>query len=98
MRRVQANGAMVMVMRRGDKEAGSVMVRVNTLKGCSGLYVPFTGLDGERRWRPLADLQTGDEKINQIIAKEIKYDPDLWVVEIEDKKGRHFLEEPVDAA
>ena len=31
-----------------------------------------------------------------LAAREVRYDPDLWVIEIEDVQGRHFLTEKVD--
>lgn len=96
LRRAQSSGAMALIAHRGDKDAGSVMVRVNALDGCSALYVPFTGLEGERRWRLLTGGDTPDTQVEEIITREIEYDPDLWVVEIEDRQGRHFLDEAVE--
>ena len=97
LRRAQSAGAMALVAHRGDKDAGTVMVRVSTLTGCSALYVPFTGLEGDRRWRVSTGPDTPDSKVEEIIAREIQYDPDLWVVEIEDRLGAAFLDEVVDA-
>ena len=95
VRRVNAECTAV-VARRGDGDAGGMFVRVNRLDGCSGLLVSFTDMNGGRRWRVLAPHLTPDDQIDDMLGREIKRDPDMWVVEIEDKQARHFLEEHVE--
>ena len=95
VRRVNAECVGV-VARRGDTDAGGIYVRVNRLDGRSGLLVAFTDINGERSWRVLASHLTPDHQIEDMLDREIARDPDMWVVEIEDKQGRHFLEEKVE--
>ena len=95
VRRVNADCVGV-IARRGDTDAGGIYVRVNRLDGRSGLLVAFTDMNGERRWRGLASHLTPDGEIDDMLTREIARDPDMWVVEIEDKQGRHFLEEAVE--
>ncbi len=96
IRRAQAGGAMAAVIHRGDNDAGSVMLKLNFLTGQATLYAPFTGLEGARVWRVLQD-QAAETDIDAAIKREINLDPDLWVVEIEDRHGRHFIDEPMEA-
>ena len=95
VRRVNAECVGV-IARRGDTDAGGIYVRVNRLDGRSGLLVAFTDMNGERRWRVLASHLTPDDDIEDMLGREVARDPDMWVVEIEDKQGRHFLEEAVE--
>ena len=52
------------------------------------------GPDGERLWiQPVVSDSEGE--LDAYIARQRGYDPDLWVVEIEDRQGRHFITEKV---
>jgi hypothetical protein len=33
-----------------------------------------------------------DASIEAYLAREIKFDPDVWIVEVEDRAGRNFLD------
>lgn len=95
LRRVQSAGAMVLVGHRGDIDAGAVFIRVNRLDGTSDLLGSMTNMEGARIWCYILPMQSADVVVEERINKECQYDPDIWVVEIEDKHGRHFIEETV---
>lgn len=96
IRRVEMGGAFATVARKGDPRAGAVMVKVlNRGEGTARLYAEALKADGERVWmRPAAAEQEAD--LDAYLERAIQRDPDLWVVEIEDRHGRHFLTEAVD--
>ncbi len=94
LRRAEVGGAYAMLARKGDGDAGAVLVKVCTLDGTAVLYRPIRDMNGERVWLPKGPLS--DREIDELIGGRVKNDPDLWVVEIEDKKGRHFLTEEVE--
>jgi hypothetical protein len=98
LRRAQIGGAFAAVVRKGDTDAGAVLVKVATLDGRARLYGPARNGDGERIWLDLSAGKLGDVEadVDADIRRRVDDDPDLWVVEIEDRQGRHFLEEPVD--
>ena len=97
-RRVFAAGAAAYIVRRGDADAGGLFVRVNRLDGHSAILTIFTNMDGARIWRVLAALDTPDAEADALLVREAARDPDIWIVEIEDRQGRHFLDEPVEGA
>lgn len=81
------------VTAKGDASAGAVLVKVNTLDGQACCYQrSFDLMSGERAWVVLAE---GEEpEVDASIAKQRSFDRDLWVIEVEDRAGRHLLDEP----
>lgn len=81
------------IVKKGDATAGAVLVKLNTLDGQATCFQrSFDLMSGERRWIVLAE---GDEAdVDASIGKQRSFDPDLWVIEIEDRDGRHLLDEP----
>jgi hypothetical protein len=96
IRRAEAGGAFAAVVRKGDARAGAVLVKVvNRMEGRAQLYAEATRMDGERVWmQPAPSDQEPD--LDAYITRAARVDPDIWVVEIDDRQGRHFLTEPVD--
>jgi hypothetical protein len=98
LRRCQTAGVFGAVRRRGAEEAGAVFVKVATLDGNAMLYVPApqTVYDDsrpvERFFMPVAPAPVPETSVEERLAREIKFDPDAWIVETEDKAGRHFLD------
>lgn len=81
------------VVQRGDSTAGAVLIKLNTLDGQACCYQrSFDLLTGARKWVVLAEGAEAD--VDQSITKQCSFDPDLWVIEVEDKAGRHLLDEP----
>ena len=84
------------VVRRGDNQAGNVLIKLNLLDGRASVLEPATDIEGKRVWmRVTGPEPVEEEKADAAIARAIKRDSDVWVLEIEDKAGRHFLSEPV---
>lgn len=81
------------IVQRGDSTAGAVLIKLNTLDGRACCYQrSFDLMTGARKWMILSE---GDEKaVDLSISKQKSFDPDLWVIEVEDKQGRHLLDEP----
>ncbi|MDP1584023.1 MAG: DUF1491 family protein [Bradyrhizobium sp.] len=98
LRRCQTAGVFGAVRRRGAEEAGAVFVKVATLDGNAMLYVPApqTVYDDsrpiERIFTPMSPQPMPETSVEERLVREIKFDPDAWVVETEDKAGRHFLD------
>ena len=78
--------------KKGDATAGAVLVKVATLDGRATVYQrSFDLMTGERAWVVLAE---GEEAaVDASITRQRGFDPDLWVIEIEDRQGRSLLDE-----
>ena len=96
IRRAQLGGAFATVARKGDARAGAVLIKLyNPLTRRTRLYAQAVRAGGETVW--MAPIAATDEReLDAYVQRQAGYDPDLWVVEIEDREGRHFLPEPVE--
>jgi hypothetical protein len=98
LRRCQTEGIFGAVRRRGAEEAGAVFVKVATLDGNAVLYAPApqTVYDDsrpiERLFAATSPQSIPESSVEERLAKELKFDPDVWIVEIEDRAGRNFLD------
>ena len=91
LRRWQGQGQYGAVIRKGAPEAGAVYVIVNHLDGTLHLFGPAPGPtyndEGERRWIEEVPFPANQESVDRLLARRLATDPDIWVVEIEDKSG-----------
>jgi hypothetical protein len=98
LRRCQSAGIFGAVRRRGAEEAGAVFVKVANLDGNATLYMPApqTVYDGsrpiERIFTPISPQPVPEQSVEERLSREIRFDPDAWIVETEDRAGRHFLD------
>jgi len=81
------------VVKKGDATAGAVLVKLNTLDGQAKAFQrEFNLMEDRRDW---AVLSEGDEReVDASLAKQRSFDPDLWIIEVEDRQGRTLLDEP----
>jgi hypothetical protein len=95
IRRAETAGASAFIVRKGAEEAGAVILTLSRLDGTSLVLNQVRDGKGEQVWaRPLGDWSE-DAKVRVWLDKQIKFDPDLWIVEIEDRQGRAFVDEPI---
>ena len=74
------------VVAHGDDTAGAVLVKLNTLDGQAvRLSAQFDLMTGDAAWVVLADGAEAD--VDAAIARQREFDPDLWVIEVEDRAG-----------
>jgi hypothetical protein len=96
IRRAEREGAFAAVVRKGDARAGTVLVKVvNRRAGEARLYAEAVRGDGERVWMQPAG-STDEAELDAYVERQARIDPDLWLIEIDDVQGRHFLTEPVE--
>jgi hypothetical protein len=98
LRRVAIEGAFAVLRRRGAPEAGAIFIKVDRLDGTAALYAPApqseVGERGvERQWaRAHREEWLDAAGLEARIAREIGFDQDLWLIEVEDRQGRCWLD------
>ena len=80
------------VVARGDATAGAVVVKLNRLDGTAAAFARSWDATGARVWTPIADGP--DAEVEAALTRQRRFDPDLWIVEVEDRLGRTLLDEP----
>src|SRR5262245_4186163 len=99
LRRRHIDGTFAVVRRRGAEESGAIFIKIARLDGTAELYGPAPQTAFEEahpadraftacfRQQPVAE---GD--VEARLAREIRFDSDLWIIEVEDRAGRHLLD------
>lgn len=80
------------VVAHGDDTGGAVLVKLATLDGKAVVFQrSFDLASGERVW---VELASGAERdVDEAVTRQRGFDPDLWVIEVEDRAGRHLLDQ-----
>lgn len=84
------------VRRRGDADAGSILIRLDRLDGRSVVLSQIRDAGGERKWL----MATGPEPVadadaEAYLERRVKSDPDIWILEIEDRHDAYEPDAPV---
>ena len=95
IRRAEVEGAQAYVVRKGSEEAGAIVLKISRLDGTAIVLNQARNGEGDLVWaRPLGEAPDA-EKIHAWFERQVKFDPDIWIVEIEDRRGRAFVDEPI---
>ncbi|RXF72900.1 DUF1491 family protein [Hansschlegelia zhihuaiae] len=96
VRRCQLAGAYALVRRRGASEAGAIFIVVDRLDRTNDLYGPALQSEADdvrgRGFERLLEAVDG-LVVEERLAKETRFDTDLWIVVVEDREGRAHLDE-----
>ncbi len=96
LRRCAVEGVSAVQRRRGAPEAGAIFVKVDRLDGTADLFAPAPQSafeDASPADRAFIQSMAGKPAadVEAYLVREIRFDPDVWIVEVEDREGRHFL-------
>ena len=92
LRRGSAEGIAMTVARKGDRTRGTVLLKVNRLDGSASVLTQIRQY-GQLVWTRGTGLDPVPEAdADRYIERQLRFDPDLWVIEIEDRQGRHWFE------
>jgi hypothetical protein len=95
IRRAEVAGAQAYVVKKGSEEAGAVFLKVSRLDGSCTILNQVRPGDGELAWAKPLGGPCDEARASAYFAKQMKFDRDLWIVEIEDREGRAFVDEKI---
>jgi hypothetical protein len=88
IRTAARDGVPMTVVRRGDASSGSLILKINLLDGTARVLIEAR-YDDARVWTPATSVDPmPDADAEAYLARQAEIDPDAWIIEIEDKKGR----------
>lgn len=93
IRRVQAEGGFATVLRKGERDAGTIMIVLTENGANTRIYERMPQLDGTRQWccSKTQDIDNKQE-IADFIERRGAQDPDLWIIELDIAQGERFIE------
>lgn len=95
VRAANAQGATMTIARKGDPDRGTVLLKLNRLDRTFEVLSQVRR-NGKLVWLRATGAAPVDESTaDDYVARQLKYDSDLWVVEVDDRKGRHWFDGPV---
>lgn len=83
LRMADLDGRSGVVLRKGDADSGGVLV---VLRGRDGLVVlsQVRSADGALAWmRATGTTPVDQEAADAYVARQVRYDPDIWVLEFD---------------
>jgi hypothetical protein len=90
--RLRIHAIPAFVTAHGDDGSGAVLVKLNPLDGTATAFQRrFDLMTDTRQWEEL--ISGPEAEVDAAIARQRGFDPDLWVIEVEDRAGRHLLTE-----
>jgi hypothetical protein len=102
LRRCMVEGVFAALRRRGADEAGAIFIKVDRLDGTADVYAPAPASafaeehPADRAF--FAGFKTMPVSVadaDAYLERQIRFDPDVWIIETEDRAGRHFLHQIV---
>ena len=96
IRQCSGSGAPAIVAQRGQADGGAIFIKVNTLDGNARIYGPAPAgldmVDNERKFERCSAADDASEaEADRYLRRQMEFDPDIWIIEVEDRLGRHFL-------
>jgi hypothetical protein len=95
IRRAQAAGASAFVVQKGSEEAGAVFLAISRLDGTCLILNQARRGDGDLVWAQPLGGACEEARARAYLDRQMAFDPDLWILEIEDRQGRAFVDEPI---
>ena len=94
IRRLSADAVPVAVVHKGEADSGILTIKLNLLDGTARIVTEGRDIDGRPGWMaPLGEEPMPEDKADAYLARAADRDPDIWVVEVEDKSGRNPFSE-----
>ena len=94
LRTANQHGVPMVVVRRGDRHRGAVMVKLHHI-GLGWSVLTQVRRDQRLGWLSgTGPTLVAESEADRYLERQVRYDPDVWVIEVEDRHGRHWFDGP----
>ncbi|CAN5227981.1 MAG: DUF1491 family protein [Sphingomonas sp.] len=99
IRRAEANGDFAMLLRRGDPDRGSLLIVIRSRGPYVACLHRTLSPDGAYRWATTGPAESSlDEEVADFLARQARFDADLWLIELDIAQPERFIAETTSAA
>lgn len=92
LRTAQAGGDFGMVLHKGERDAGTILVVMLDNQGLGSLFERMPQLDGTRKWTQIkSQVYDNKQEFEDYLSRRIAQDPDVWIVELTVAKAEQFI-------
>ena len=89
---LQLEGIPIYILKKGNSISGSILIKVSMSGGIAKIYHSVLDAEGNSNWDVL--IEGSHEKIDNNLERQISFDGDLWLLEVEEKEGKCLLDRP----
>ena len=94
LRRAEADGGFATIIRKGDKERGSLVLLIGSRGRHVACLERLLDLDGLYHWRATGPVESADSaEVAEFVGKRARFDEDLWVIELDVADPERFIAE-----
>jgi hypothetical protein len=94
VRRIESDGDFATIIHKGDPEGGALLLIVSSRGRHFSCLERILGASGAYEWRSAGPSESaGSEDLRAFLAKRTRFDPDLWIVELDIAEAERFIAE-----
>lgn len=92
LRQTQAAGGFAMVLEKGERGGGTILVVLLENGANPRVYERMPSVDGARKWT-ISQAESVDNKqeFAEYLARRKRQDPDLWIIELDVANGERLI-------
>ena len=94
VRRAESGGDFAAILKKGDPDRGAILLVISSRGRHVGCLERMLVLDGGYRWQGVGPGESSNsDEIRDFLKKRIRFDTDLWAIELDIAEAERFIAE-----